>query len=67
MNCNEFCTYLIIDEKRSSNIYKISKKLAQLNSYQNPPACILRVTAPCPATVLHFICYICFTSFFCSL
>ena len=30
---NELCTYLIIDEKKSSNIYKISKKLAKLNSY----------------------------------
>ena len=32
---NELCTYLIIDEKKSSNIYKISKKLAKLNSYWN--------------------------------
>ena len=31
---NELCTYLIIDEKRSSN-YKISKEFAKLNSYQN--------------------------------
>ena len=30
---NELCTYLIIDEERSSNIYQISKKLAKLNSY----------------------------------
>ena len=30
---NELCTYLIIDEKRSSNIYQISKKLAKLSSY----------------------------------
>ena len=30
---NELCTYLIINEKRSSNIYQISKKLAKLNSY----------------------------------
>ena len=28
----ELCTYLIIDEKRLSNIYLISKKLAKLNS-----------------------------------
>ena len=63
----ELCTYLIIDEKRSSNICKISKKLVKLNSYQNSPACILRVTTLCPATVLYFICCICFTSFFWSL
>ena len=30
---NELCSYLIIDEKISSKIYKISKKLAKLNSY----------------------------------
>ena len=30
---NELCTYLIIDEKKSSNLYKISKKLSKLNSY----------------------------------
>ena len=47
---NELCTYLIIDEKILSNIYKISKKLAKLSSYQNPPACILRV-----AHMVHFI------------
>ena len=64
---NELCTYLIIYEKRLSNLYKISKKLAKLNSYQNSPACILRVTTSCPAAILHFICNICFTSFFCSL
>ena len=29
---NESCTYLVIDEERSSNIYQISKKLAKLNS-----------------------------------
>ena len=30
---NELCTYLINDEKKSSNVYKISKNLAKLNSY----------------------------------
>ena len=33
MNYNELYTYLIIDEKRSSNIYKINKKLVKLNNY----------------------------------
>ena len=33
-NVNEFCTRLIIDEKRSTNnIYKISKKIEKLISY----------------------------------
>ena len=38
---NELCTYLIIYEKKSSNIYKISKKLAKLNSLIEKKLCIL--------------------------
>ena len=56
MNChelswivNELCTCLIINEKRSSNFYKISKKNCEINQLLKLWGLILRVLSSWPA------------------
>ena len=47
MNCR---AYLIIDEKISSNAYKVSKKMGEINQLLKVWAPVLGVLSSCPVT-----------------